>query len=165
MNVQLTGKHMSEIRFTQELLCFVRNRFLPFCNFAQRWGGKKEFFLMQPKLEEYGHSRWNLATKSCLQSLKFTTLARFNASEGFKPSKCFLTTWSHIHHAGLAPSQPGPVVYSRLPVAVEPSVCQVHAVKAWDRGNMVISLFFTTITECFFVLVHRSAYCKDRSIT
>lgn len=96
---------------------------------------KKEFFLMQPKLEEYCHSSWNLATKSCLQSSKFTTLARFNASEGFKPSKCFLATWSHIHHAGLAPSQPGPVVCSRLPVAAEPSVCPFHAVTAWDRGN------------------------------
>lgn len=66
---------------------------------------KKEFFLMQLKLEEHGDSNRNLAPRSCLQSSKFTKLAMFSGSEGLKPNQCCLTTWSHVYHAGLAPSQ------------------------------------------------------------
>lgn len=60
---------------------------------------------MQLNIEEQGDSNWNLVTKSCLQSSKYTKSATFSGSEGFKPNQCFLTTWSHVYHAGLAPSQ------------------------------------------------------------
>lgn len=138
------------------------NRLLLLYNSGQGWG-KKELFLMQLKLEEYSDSSWNLATKSCLQSSKFTKLARFNGSEGFKPSQWFLTTWSHIYHVGLAPSQTEAAVCNRLPIAAEcaflPSACWFVLFMQLQLGTveMHLSHFFTTLTKCFFMLVHRSA--------
>lgn len=75
------------------------------CNSGLGWKKKKELFLMQLNIEEHGNSNWNLITQSCLQSSKYTKLAMFSGSEGFKPNQCFLTTWSHIYHGGLAPGQ------------------------------------------------------------
>lgn len=124
---------------------------------------------MQLKLEEYSDSSWNLARKSCL---KVSKVARFNGSEGFKPRQCFLTTWSHVYHAGLAPSQIRAVVCNRLPIAAEwaflpsPS-CFVFFLQI-QLGTAKIDLahcFFTPVTKSFLMLVHRSAWCNDRRVT
>lgn len=64
---------------------------------------------MQRKLEEHGDSKrnWpqNPQNQQKLQSSKLTKCAMFSGSEGFKPNQCFLTTWSHVYHTDLAPSQ------------------------------------------------------------
>lgn len=104
---------------------------------------------MQLKLQERGDSGWNLATKSHSQSSKFTKLARFKGSEGLKPSQCFLTTWSHVYHGGLAPSRTGEVVCNRLPTAAE---CAFSSSACWFVLFMQLQLGTVEIylSHCVF---------------
>lgn len=134
------------------------HRLLPL--YSSGWMGKMEFFLMQLNLEEHSDSGWNLAPKSCLKASK---VARLNGSEGFKPRQCFLTAWSHVNHAGLAPSQIRAVVCNRLPIAAEwaflPSPSFVFLPQI-QLGTVKIALahwFFTPVTKSLFMLVRRSA--------